>query len=70
MWSVVIEDTSCLVISEIASIIESGFPSEFGESPCLLESSADISSGFCLFVMLTVFEKVAEKRFSCFSLIV
>ena len=45
----VIEDTSCLVISEIASIIESGFPSEFAESPCSLESSADISSGFCLF---------------------
>ena len=66
----VIEDTSCLVIMEIASIIESGFPSELGESPCLLESSDDISSGFCLFVMLTVFEKVAEKSFSCFSLIV
>ena len=45
----VIEDTSCLVISESASIIESGFPSEFGESPCLLESSADISFGFCFF---------------------
>ena len=67
--SVVIEDTSCLVISESASIIESGFPSEFGDSPCLPESSADISSGFCLFVMLTVFDKVAEKSFSCFSLI-
>ena len=49
-------------------IIESGFQSEFGESPCLLESSAEISSGFCLFVMLTVFDKVAEKSF-CFSLI-
>ena len=66
----IIEDTSCLVISEIPSIIESGFPSEFGESPCLLESSADISSGLCLFVMLTVFGKVAEKSLSCFSLIV
>ena len=67
--SVVIEDTSCLVISESASIMELGFPSEFGESPCLLESTADISSGFCLFVMLTVFDEVAEKSFSCFSLI-
>ena len=61
-----IEENSCLVISEIASITESGFLSEFGESPCLLE----ISSGFCLFVMLTVFDKVAEKSFSCFFFIV
>ena len=68
--SVVKEDTSCLVISESASIIELGFPSEFGESPCLFESSANISSGFYFFVMLTVFDKVAEKSFSCFSLIV
>ena len=42
-------------MSEIAAIIESGLSTgTFGESPCLLESSIVISTGFCLFVDISM----------------
>ena len=50
-FSVLIDDTNCFVMSKIAAIIESDLSTgTFGESPCLLESSIVISTGFCLFV--------------------
>ena len=48
-FSVLIDDTNCSVMSEIAAIIESGLSTgTFDESPCFLESSIVISTGFCL----------------------
>ena len=41
-------------MSEIAAIIKSGLSTgTFGESPCLLDSSMVISTGFCLFVVIS-----------------
>ena len=47
-FSLKMEETNCLVMSEIAAMIASGFPDAevVGKSPLLLESSSTISFNF------------------------